>query len=80
MNNMINQDLSNNHREKKKILLVTYDLPASDRRSWSGISYSVKKELEKEFTVYDYCINVKKSFLAMIKVFYYRYVKNSAIT
>ena len=77
---MINQDLSNNHREKKKILLVTYDLPASDRRSWSGISYSVKKELEKEFTVYDYCINVKKSFLAMIKVFYYRYVKKSNIS
>ena len=37
----------NMNKEKKRILLVTTDVPASDRKGWSGIPYSLKNELVK---------------------------------
>ena len=66
--------------KKLKVLLVTHIYPASDRRSWSGISFSIKKELEKEFIVEDYCINARASFKALLKTYYYRKIDKSFIT
>ena len=65
---------------KKKALIVTYRYPASDRRSWSGTSYSLRQELEKEFDVFDYCIDPKRSLFALLKTFYYRKIKKSFVT
>ena len=65
---------------KKNVLIVTYRYPSSDRRSWSGISFSLRQELEKDYNIYDYCINPKKSFLALLKTFYYRKIKKSFVT
>ncbi len=66
--------------KEKRVLIVTYRFPASNRRSWSGISFSLKQELEKEFVVFDYCTNPKKSLGALIKTFYYRKIKKSFVT
>lgn len=66
--------------KKKRILLVTFKYQASDRRCWSGIAFSLKKELEKEFIVEDYCVNTNSSFGAKLKTFYYRKIKKSFVT
>lgn len=58
--------------EKKRVLLITKGLPATDRRAWSGIPFSIKRQLEKEFTVVDYCINRRASWIALAKTFFYR--------
>ena len=57
---------------KKTILLITKGLPATDRRCWSGIPFSIRNQMEKEYNVVDYCINRKASIIALVKTFIYR--------
>ena len=59
--------------DKKTVLLITKGgFPATDRRAWSGIPFSLKQQLEKQFNVVDYCINRKVSLLALVKTFVFR--------
>lgn len=59
--------------DKKTVLLITKGgFPATDRRAWSGIPFSLRQQLEKQFNVVDYCINRKVSLLALVKTFVFR--------
>ena len=66
----------NMNKEKKRILLVTTDVPASDRKGWSGIPYSLKNELVKYYDVDEFCMMKENSLLLRIKRFYLNYIKS----
>ncbi len=65
---------------KKKILLITTGLPASDRRGWSGIPYSLKKELAKYYDVDEYCLNKRRSIVALARTFYLSKIKKQFVS
>lgn len=64
------------NKGRKRILLVTTEAPASDRKEWSGIPYSLKKELVKYYDVDEFCMMKDNSILLPIKRFYVDYIKS----
>lgn len=58
----------------KRILLVTIDKDATDRRCWSGIPFSIRKELNNHYEVDVLGISTRSSIRAMIEVMVERYI------
>ena len=64
----------------KKLLIVTSGLPASDRRSWSGIPFSIKSRLENSFEIHECTINQWGRTLALKETSFRSFLKGDRLT
>lgn len=59
----------------KKLLFVNLGAPVTDRRTWSGIPFSLHHELKKYFLIEDYVVSTKKSIIDKLYVAYRRIIR-----